>query len=212
MSKQTEHLETLTEIRALMERSSRFLSLSGLSGVAAGLCALGGAFAAYWKYGLVAFTSRSFFEGRVYDNQIEAIWFLLVVGLSVAISAMAFGLWFTWRKAKRNGHPVFDASARRLAWNLFIPLLSGGLFCLIMMFEHNLIEFIAPTTLVFYGLTLVNASKYTLNDIRYLGLLEIALGLLSLYFIGYGLFFWTIGFGFLHILYGLIMWNKYERV
>ncbi|MEM6724108.1 MAG: hypothetical protein AAF598_08720 [Bacteroidota bacterium] len=211
MSEQTQHLETLAEIRTMMERSSRFLSLSGLSGVAAGLCALGGALAVYLKYGLTAFTSRSFFEGRVYINQTETIWFLLLTGLVVITTATALGCFFTWRKAKRFGYKIFDKTATRLAWNLAIPLLSGGIFCLILMFEHYMIEFVAPATLVFYGLTLVNASKYTLNDIRYLGYLEIGLGLLSLYFVGYGMFFWTIGFGVLHIVYGILMWFKYER-
>ena len=42
-----EQLQNLAEIRSLMERSSRFISLSGLSGVGAGVCALVGSAAAH---------------------------------------------------------------------------------------------------------------------------------------------------------------------
>jgi hypothetical protein len=64
---------------------------------------------------------------------------------------------------------------------------------------------------VFYGLALVNASKYTLTDIRYLGITEIILGILNIFFLRRGLYFWALGFGVLHIIYGLVMWWKYER-
>ena len=47
MNEQNQHLETLQDIKKIMERSSRFLSLSGLSGIAAGICALAGSVIAY---------------------------------------------------------------------------------------------------------------------------------------------------------------------
>jgi len=70
---------------------------------------------------------------------------------------------------------------------------------------------IAPVMLVFYGLALINASKYTLNDIRYLGYAETVIGLIACFFVDYGLLAWTIGFGALHIIYGLMMFYKYEK-
>ena len=79
------------------------------------------------------------------------------------------------------------------------------------MLQHNDWRFVAPACLVFYGLALVNASKYTLTDIRYLGYCEIIVGLLNMQWIGQGLYFWAFGFGVLHIVYGILMWWKYER-
>jgi hypothetical protein len=58
---------------------------------------------------------------------------------------------------------------------------------------------------------LINASKYTFNDIRYLGFCEIILGLGAAVYVGYGLYFWALGFGILHIIYGAMMYYKYER-
>jgi hypothetical protein len=72
------------------------------------------------------------------------------------------------------------------------------------------IGIVAPLTLIFYGLALVNASKYTLSEVRWLGLTQILLGLAAAHFIGYGLVFWALGFGLVHILYGLVMHYKYK--
>ncbi|HMQ46428.1 MAG TPA: hypothetical protein PKA00_02175 [Saprospiraceae bacterium] len=212
-AKQNEHLEALQQIRQLMERSSRFISLSGLSGVAAGMWALVGAAVVYSYLGISPFNHR-----RIYYRQALEVekWgmdyrsFFVLVAFSVLLLALTSGIYFTTRKARSKGQRIWDPLTQRLLLNLAIPLLTGGLFCL-GFYYHGYIGFIAPSTLVFYGLALVNASKYTLNDIRYLGIMEIILGLLALFYLGYGLEFWAIGFGVLHILYGTVMYFKYER-
>jgi len=213
MDTRKEHIETLQEIRSLMERSSRFISLSGLSGVAAGISALLGAAAVFVYLEVVPFMHEAPYYVSVLNankwgmNYIE---FFFLDALLVLIFALAAGTLFTIRKAKKNNQAIWDATSQRLLINLLIPLVAGGLFCLLML-KHRFIGFIAPTTLIFYGLALVNASKYTLTDIRYLGYLEIVVGLIAMYFLGYGLEFWAIGFGILHIIYGTIMYFKYER-
>jgi len=212
MTKKEEHLENLSEIRNLMERSSRFISLSGLSGVSAGLIALIGAAVAffYLDYDQRYFDINSFFINQLYIKLHYSIYFLLIDGLAVLILALTAGIFFTTRKARKNSLPIWDNTAKRLLVNLFIPLVAGGAFCLIL-FYHKIIFLIAPATLLFYGLSLLNASKYTLHDIRYLGISEIILGLLAAFFVGYGLLFWAIGFGILHIIYGGVMYFKYEK-
>ncbi|HEV2483449.1 MAG TPA: hypothetical protein VGS79_27480 [Puia sp.] len=209
-------LETLQDIKRMMERSSRFISLSGLSGVSAGICALVGA---YIAQGMI----RSY----VHSAPIESLrglrtdafrgdgagWFeLRMFGLAMAVlvAALVFSTLFTLRKARKNNLPIWDHASKKLAVNMAIPLAAGGVF-VIGLLQHGGWNYVAPACLVFYGLALVNASKYTLTDIRYLGLFEIALGCICMYFPHEGLYFWTGGFGILHIIYGLIMWWKYER-
>jgi len=207
-----EHLETLSQIRSMMERSSRFISLSGLSGVAAGSFALLGATMVYVYLGLRPFSNYRIFYAEVLQNAKWGIgyeaFFLLNAAL-VFILAVASGIYFTTRKARRKGQKVWDQSALRMLTNLAIPLVVGGIFCLALYRERQIL-LIAPATLVFYGLALVNGSKFTLNDIRYLGLCEIGLGIIGLFYPGYGLELWAIGFGILHIVYGLMMYRKYE--
>ncbi len=202
-------IDTLKDIKRIMERSSRFISLSGLSGVAAGVCALVGAgFARQWMGSYYnKYNERGGFAGTEFQ-QLKLK--LLVLALAVLAAAWVTAFYFTWRKAKHDKVPVWDHTSKRLTINMLIPLVSGGVFILAML-QYDEWRFVAPASLIFYGIALVNASKYTLSDVRYLGLLQIILGLINTQFIGYGLYFWAVGFGALHILYGLVMWWKYEK-
>ena len=202
-------IETLQDIKRIMERSSRFISLSGLSGVAAGICALVGSGIA-WQWldsYYYDYNHRGNYSGQ--DFQQLKIKFL-VLALAVLAAAWVTAFYFTWRKARHDKLPVWDHTSRRLTINMLIPLVSGGLFILAML-QYDEWRFVAPASLIFYGISLVNASKYTLSDVRYLGVMQIVLGLINTQFVGYGLYFWAAGFGILHIVYGLIMWWKYER-
>ena len=212
MKQQPAPLETLTEIRALMEKSSRFISLRGLSGVFAGTFALLGMAAVAWRFDL-PYTLEGYqhLAVNVYGNPDPDFYtFILADAGLILVASLASGILLTTRRARRSHLPVWDKSARRVLWNMFIPLSAGGIFCLVLL-AHGFVALVAPATLLFYGLALLNTSKYTLPDIRYLALSEISLGLVGAFFIGYGLFFWAIGFGLFHILYGLRMYQKYER-
>ena len=202
-------LETLQDIKRIMERSSRFISLSGLSGIAAGICALAGAWFAYKEFApyYTEYNGRGVYSGE--DFQLLKFR-LLFIALAVLAAALVSSFYFTWRKAKHNKLPIWDLTAKRLMINMLIPLVTGGLFIL-ALYRYNEWMFIAPACLIFYGLALVNASKYTLTDVRYLGLFQILLGLINTQFVGYGLYFWALGFGVLHIIYGFVMWWKYEK-
>ena len=202
-------LQDIEDIRRIMERSSRFISLSGLSGVAAGICALIGVFIAdnFLNNYYGSFNSRGFFSGDDFSKL--KIRFTLLAAI-VFLVAFISSFYLTWRKAKKQGVPIWDHTTKRLAWNMMVPLISGGVF-IIGMLRYDAWLFVAPACLIFYGLALVNASKYTLNDIRYLGYCEIVLGLVNMFIPGYGLWIWAIGFGVLHIVYGILMWQKYER-
>lgn len=201
--------QALHDIRQMMERSSRFISLSGLSGVAAGSFALLGAWLAYGilenYYG--TYNSRGIFSGDEFSRLK-----LKLIGLAALVFTAAFcsSFYFTWRRAKKQNASIWGPVSKRLFWNMSVPLLAGTGFILAML-RYDDWAYVSSACLVFYGLALINASKYTLTDIRYLGYCEILLGLANMFFIGYGLYFWAIGFGVLHILYGIMMWWKYER-
>ncbi len=206
------HLDQLSEIRSMMERSSRFISLSGLSGVVAGFAALIGVFAAYKYFGIL----ESFYlkSERIYDAAgsftSKFLAFLFVDALLVAVVAIGFGVLLTTRRAKKKGQPVWGPSSLRMMTSLAIPLISGGLFCMILLLKGHL-SLILPCTLIFYGLGLVSASQFTLRDIHYLGITEIIIGLIAAVYTQYGLHLWALGFGVMHIVYGSIMYFKYER-
>ncbi|HEY0977770.1 MAG TPA: hypothetical protein VGE21_09890 [Flavobacteriales bacterium] len=206
-----QQLEDLGHIRSLMDRSSRFLSLSGLSGVWAGAVALVGAWLAHAHISSFVGTDRDpVTYGSLED--VDYIGFVVrMLGLATGVLALALlgAFWFTWRRSRSLGQGLWNDTGKRLLWNMLIPLGTGGLFGL-ALFSYGLPGLVAPATLIFYGLGLVNASKYTLTELRWLGLCEVGLGLVALTWIGAGLLFWAIGFGVLHIVYGAVMWFRYE--
>lgn len=200
------YYEDLSHIRSMMERSSRFISLSGLSGVVAGLAAIAGAVYVYFVFQREGI---NYFDGKRIVFGPDLVQELVITGSVILAVALLSGYIFTANKSKRKGLKIWDATTRRLLVTFAIPLVNGGFFCLGLLY-HHLFVFIAPATLIFYGLALVSAERYTLTDIKYLGYCQIILGLISLFFLGWGLLFWTIGFGALHIVYGLIMHKKYN--
>ena len=207
MESSKQYLEDITEIKSMMERSSRFISLSGLSGIFAGIYALIGAALVYNRM----YTSEGSLYQRVYTNPYgEDINFMIIVAVSVLLLALITGIIFTTRKARQQNLKTWDDTTKRLLINLMIPLVAGGIIC-IMLLKAQYYTLVAPATLIFYGLALVNASHHTYRDIRYLGLTELVIGLIACIYIGYGLIFWAIGFGVLHIIYGTVMYIKYER-
>lgn len=202
--------QQLRDIKDMMARSSRFVSLSGLSGVSAGLTALAGA-GAYHSYlqSQKSTTYHAMAEIIPYRLDQGDLVFAFVDAVLVLCISLGLGIFFTTRKAKKDGVKTWDRNVVYILQNLAIPLVTGAAFCSVLLY-YNLFGLVAPTTLIFYGLALLNASKFTLDEIRWLGISEIALGLIGCFFIGYGLLFWAIGFGVLHIGYGLFMVYRYE--
>lgn len=188
-------LEDIKAIREMMEKSSKFLSLSGLSGVLAGCTALVGAAVAYFY---------------ILHQPVERLvpYVLLDAAITLGL-AVAFGVIFSARKARKKNQKLVNALTVKLLYNMAIPLVAGGALSLILIM-HGQIELVAAITLLFYGLALVNVSKYTLDEIHYLGITQIVLGLAAALFLYHGLLFWTIGFGLCHIVYGAIMYKKYD--
>jgi hypothetical protein len=203
MKEKEQYIEDLKDIKDMMDRSSRFISLSGLSGISAGVIALIGA---WWAYSMV-FKTKSFGYNSLLVSS-DVVTNLLVVATFTLIAALAAGIFFTSRKAKKKNQSLWDTQTKLMLANLAIPLVTGGVLSLVLLMR-GFIGLMAPLTLIFYGLALVNASKYTFHEIRSLGIVEIILGLVSSYFIGYGIYFWALGFGVLHIVYGIIMQLKY---
>ncbi|MFD1769137.1 hypothetical protein [Sphingobacterium suaedae] len=189
-----------------MERSSKFISISGLSGVLIGLYALIGGALAYIK----AYGFESGFDYRDhYVTDPGVVDYLVIVALSVLLTSLITGVLMAKRKAKKIKQSVWNPTSKSLLVALAVPLLTGGIFAVILI-AKGYYGLIASSLLIFYGLALVSGSVYTFKEVKWLGLLEIMLGLVALSAPGYGLWFWVAGFGVLHIIYGFIVFKKYE--
>lgn len=211
MENQSEYIEDLRVIKKVMEESSRFLSLSGLAGLFAGLIALAGALTAVFVF----FDGKFLLQGGYFTEQTAESLLQLKIRLSllaliVLILALGISFWFSYRKSVRKGLSMWTPVSKRLLINLMVPLVTGGLLIVIFYFQHNW-QLVIPSMLIFYGLALVGAGKFTYNDVFYLGLIEIITGIASVIFPVYGILLWCFGFGLLHIIYGLLLYRKYER-
>jgi hypothetical protein len=196
-----DYLKDISEIKNLMNKSSRFISLSGLSGILAGIYALIGAALTY--YLVITYSDGTLLlDGWVFKSA-------MLILFMIAFLSVITGIFLTTRKAKKNGEKIWDSSSRRLLFNFLIPLVVGGLYCLIILSQGKYGQ-TGGLMLIFYGLALVNASKYSIGDIQYLGFIEITLGLIATFFPGLGFWLWVLGFGIMHIIYGTWMHFKYD--
>ncbi len=210
MNKDQQHLDTLQDIREMMNRSSRFISLSGLSGIAAGICAIIATLLVWsdWQ----ALRSGIAWEKGIQLSDLPSVRVkLCLVGFITFVVAVLLAYLFTWLRSRKTATVVWTVASRRLAVSVAIPLIAGGIL-VIRLLEWNLFGLIAPVCLLFYGIALINGSKYTLSEIKWLGFSQLIIGCINLWFIGYGLICWALGFGLMHIIYGTWMWWKYERI
>jgi len=196
----------LLSIRHLMERSAKFISLSGLSGILAGCYALVGAALAY---GVMKSAGGNNFSGG-YTMDVSIAVQLIPIALGVLLLSVGTAIWLSGRKAQKQKQHIWNPASRGLLKAVGVPLVAGGLFVLVLMGRGGY-ELIIAACLIFYGLALVAGGQYTYSDVRGLGMLQVVLGLVAAWWPGYGLVCWSLGFGVLHILYGCIMYVKYDR-
>ncbi len=207
MKEEKDYIKDITEIRSMMERSSKFLALSGWEGILAGIYALSGALVAYKVFNFnpdkFSYTLESGGTTAGFTN-------VFILAIAVLILALGSAVLFSNKKAGKRGEKLWNPTTRRLLANMSVPLVAGGLLILVLI-SKGLIGLIIPCTLIFYGFALYNASMFTYKAVRILGFVEIGLGLISSYFVEYGLLIWALGFGVVHIIYGIYMHYKYER-
>ena len=210
MNQSEQPLEDIRVIRKLMEESSRFLSLSGLSGIIAGVVGLAGA----WIAHLVIKANNPYTDwylkplagGEAGNATVLELFGAMAIVLLVAFSAAVV---FSSRKAKKSGVNAWTLVTRRMLVSLLVPLAAGGLFVLFTI-KTVPANVTAASTLIFYGVAMMSAGKFTFGEIHWLGVLEVVTGLVCILLPQWTIFIWAAGFGVIHICYGLFMHLRYK--
>lgn len=198
------YIRDIAEIRSMMERSSRFLSLSGWAGTMAGIYALAGAYVVYKVFHFNP-------DAIVYSlSSLNGLTNIIAVAVIIMVLAIGTAAFLSYQKSHKKNEKLWNTTTKRLLVNMAVPLLAGG-FLVLILISKGLIGLIAPFTLLFYGLALHNASKFTYEEVKVLGLIQIVLGLIGCYFVEYGLLCWALGFGVVHIVYGIYMHYRFEK-
>ena len=208
MNKKHDYIQDLAEIRSMMERSSKFLSLSGWAGTMAGIYALVGAYIAYNYYSFNP--NKVAYNNTELQNTFSNLTETLLIAVVILILAIGTAVFLSYRKGRSKNENIWNPTSKKMLGSMSVPLLTGGVLILILI-TKGLIGLIAPISLLFYGLALYNASKFTYIELKFLGIIQIGLGLISSYFIEYGVLFWAIGFGIVHIIYGIFIHIRHER-
>lgn len=201
MNKEKDHLKDISEIRSMMERPSKFLSLSGWAGIMAGIYGLTGAYVAHFVLNFKPDSTKYLF----YD-----FGEIILIALAVLLLSLITAVFFSKKKASDKGEKIWNSISKRLLANMAVPLIVGGVL-IIFYIANDLYGLIAPTSLIFYGLSLYNAGNFTIREVRFMGFVQIGLGLINIWFLEYGLIFWALGFGVTHILYGIYIHIRHER-
>lgn len=208
MKEKQDYIKDIAEIRSIMERSSKFLSLSGWAGILAGIYALLGAYTVYTKFNFRPDTI--FYRAMDLETLSSNLPKVFLLGLIILILSLITAIFLSWKKAHKKGEKIWNVTSKRLLIHMSVPLVTGGVLVLILI-SKGLLGLIAPLTLLFYGLALYNAGKFTIDEVKFLGVVQIGLGLMGSYYVEYGLLFWAVGFGLVHIVYGVYMYFRYER-
>ena len=202
------YINDLADIRSMMERSSKFMSLSGWAGAVAGLYALTAVAITYFYFGVNP--TRLMYTSESDPAFIASLPGVVVIGIITMFLAIGKAIAFSYKHSAKKGEKVWNAASRQLAINMAGPLLTGASLIIILM-SMGLFGLVAPLTLIFYGLALFHAGRFTFDDVKFLGIIQILLGLVAARYLEYSLLIWTIGFGVVHIVYGTYMYYRYER-
>jgi len=206
MKKEQDYIQDITEIRSMMERSSKFLSLSGWAGIMAGIYALLGTY--------IAYTFLNFYPEELFysssGSYFSSLPEVILLGITILIIALGTAVFLSYKRAVKRNEKLWNPTAKQLLVNMMVPLVVGGILILFII-SKGLIGLVAPFSLLFYGLALFNAGRYTYQEVKILGLTEIILGLIGSWLVEYGILFWALGFGVVHIIYGIHMNYKYKR-
>jgi uncharacterized membrane protein YidH (DUF202 family) len=205
MNEKPDYARDITEIRSMMERSTKFLSLSGLAGIMAGMYALAGV---YVSYKVFDFNPTELTTANSETN--GSLWKIVALAVVVLVLSLGTAIYLSWKKATKSGEKFYNATTRRVISAMAVPLIAGGLLIL-ALFLKGFIGLLAPLSLIFYGLALYSTGKFTYEEVKTMGLIEIGLGLICTFYVGYGLLCWALGFGVVHIVYGIYLHYKYER-
>lgn len=201
MKQEQDYIQDIAAIRSMMERSSKFLSLSGWSGVLAGVYALiGSAF--------VHFILR--IDTNEYAYSEKETGYMVLTGGVVLLLAVSTAIMFSIRKAAKRNENIWNPIAKKMLVSMAVPLATGGILMLLVL-RIGILGLLPCLSMIFYGLALFSAGVYTFSEIRILGAIQIGLGLLGLCLPDYGILLWAIGFGVMHIIYGAYIHFKYER-
>ena len=181
-------MDNLRFIRETMERSKVFTSVPGYGGALMGATAIGAAIVAH-------------------HQPLIGNW--LIVWLVEAALAFAVGLFALWQKSKNSGESLVSVPARKFA-SAFAPPIIAGVVLTALFYYRGFFEFLPCAWLTLYGTAVVTGGAYSVRIVPVVGWIFVALGAVAAFApASWGNVLMALGFGVLHIVFGLIVARRY---
>jgi hypothetical protein len=171
-----------------MERSAAFTAVSG------------------WGHVLLGFTA--FLSAWLAAHQSSSLGWLRV-WLAEGLLAVAIGLVSCTWKANRRGLPLFSGPARKVALSLAPPLVAGA-FLTFLLFRGGLSSALPATWLLLYGAGIITGGAFSVAILPIMGLCFMLLGGLAVLApVAWGNWFLALGFGGLHVIFGILIARRH---
>ena len=183
--------ENLRVIRALMERSTKFSTFSGLSGVCAGMASIIGCI----------ITRLYIPDPGAFPVQFLALWSTVIV---IAVGADYL---LMKRRAAQVGKRVLSRLGKQMVI-ASVPGLGTGAIVTFYLLQHHLLGSVYPFWMLAYGLAVSATGLFSQREVSLLGVAFLIAGAACLFATGIGLPMMAVTFGGFHIVYGLAMSRK----
>jgi hypothetical protein len=183
-------LDNIRFIRDAMERAGSFTSIPGWGGVGVGITAI-----------VTAVIAQQFLGKSL------RLW--LATWLAEAVVAAIIGFGTMTLKARRSEAPFMSGAAKRFFISYFAPLVAGAVitFALVRVEAYAAIP---ATWLLLYGTAFVSSGAFSIRVIPVMGIAFMLFGVLSAFVpLNASNVILGIGFGGLHIIFGLIIARSY---
>jgi hypothetical protein len=182
-------MENLEFIRDTMERSTHFTAVPGYGGMLIGFTAIGAAYIAHTQAPLIR------------------DW--VIVWLVEAVLAFCIGLFAMWQKSKLAGTTLNSVPAKKMILSFVPPMICGVIITLGLWRYGDFVSMI-PVWLLLYGAAVVTGGSYSVRAVPIMGWCFIALGAIAFFLpANTGNLMMTLGFGLLHMVFGLVIARKY---
>ena len=181
-------MDNLRFIRETMERSTSFTAVSGVAGMIMGAVAMVAA--------VVASTRRT-----------PEAW--LLTWLIAALVAGLAALWAMIRKARASGVSLLSGPGSKFALFFTPPIVVGALLTAALV-RVDLLSVLPGAWLLLYGTAVVSGGAFSVRIVPMMGVGFMLVGALALFAPpAWGDEFMAVGFGVLHIVFGLVIWRKH---
>jgi hypothetical protein len=184
----TRAMDNIEYIRDTMESAGQFTALSGLGSILLGVVGLAAAPIA---------SAQPTNEG----------W--LVTWLMAASVAVPLGGSAVLRKARSAGVPLLSGHGRRFVLG-FVPGMLTGALITVALFRAGLFHLMPGCWLLMYGTAVLTAGTFSVAIIPLMGVSFMVVGAVALFFpAAWGDDFMAVGFGGIHVLFGVLIARRY---